>query len=200
MAQVNFISATKLVELLTEANELGRMNVRVLSADQIALGVDPLHPSKVIDLSNEVVRPLERGQGQKPIAPPLSSPSQPTIGGSSQRSSRTTGKYYLEIKGDLIECRSLKEVLAEGLRAFEKLRPGTLEKLSAISPRSKRIVAQQPELLFKKNPELVEKCTERLVGDWWYGTNNSAAETKAWLKRGAECCGLTWDVDVTISL
>ena len=90
-------------------------------------------------------------------------------------------------------------MLAEGLRAFEQYKPGTLEKLSKVSPRSKHIVAREPRHLFTK-ADLIEKCTEKLVGDWWYGTNNSAPETEAWLKRGAELCGLSWGSDVTTSL
>ena len=55
MAQVNFISATKLVELLIEANRFGQMNVRVLTTNQLALGIDPLHP-KVLAHHRKVLR------------------------------------------------------------------------------------------------------------------------------------------------
>jgi hypothetical protein len=202
MAQVNFISATKLIELLIEANRLGQMNVRVLTTNQLALGIDPLHPSSVIDLSREVVRSLEQGKDQKTFEPQPMSPlpaGPPRPHSPSLRSSRTTGKYYVEIKGNMIECRSLKEMLAKGLIAFEQHKPGTLEKLSKVRPRSKHIVAREPRHLFGK-ADNVEKYTERLVGDWWYGTNNSATETEAWLKRGAELSGLDWGRDVTTSL
>jgi len=202
MAQVNFISATKLVDLLTEANRLGHMNVRVLTTNQLALGIDPLRPSSVIDLSREVVRSLEQGTDQKTVEPPALSPTPagpPRPHSPSPRPSRTTGKYSFQIKGKTIECRSLKEMLAKCLRAYEQYKPGTLDKLSKVSPRSKHIVAREPRHLFEKADQ-VEKYTERLVGDWWYGTNNSAQETEAWLKRGAELCGLDWGTDVTTSL
>ena len=204
MAQVNFISAMRLVELLTEANHLGRMNVRVLTTNKLALGIDPLHPSSVIDLSKELVRPFQQGRDQAAVepAPPPPRPSSPepaTPNSSTWKPSRTTGRYSLNVDGKNITCRSLKELLAEGLKAFELYKPGTLQKLSSIKPRSKHIVSEDPKLLFE-NPDLVEKYTEKLIGDWWYGTNNSAQETQAWLKRGAELCGLDWGNNVTISL
>ncbi len=188
MAQVNFISATKLVDFLNEANRFGQMNVRVLTTNQLALGIDPLHPSSVIDLSKEVIRSLEQVQVQKAVNPP---PQTPLHSGSQAalsptlRSPRTSGKYYVEIKGNVMECQSLKEMLAKGLRAFEQNKPGTLEKISKIRPKTKRIVARERRDLFG-NANLVEKYAERLDDDWWYGTNNSTQETEACLKRGAE--------------
>ena len=90
-------------------------------------------------------------------------------------------------------------MLSEGLKAFERHKSGTLEKLSNISPRSKHIVARDRYTLFN-NTELSENYSEVLIDDWWYGTNNSAQETEAWLRRGAELCGLKWDKDITTSL
>ena len=197
MAQVNYISAEKLGELLRTADPHGRMNVRVLTTNQLALGIDPLHPSSVIDLSKEVVRSLESQPLELP--PSVAPDSKEPRPFPSARPSRTTGAYHLEIKRHEIICRSLKEMLAEGLRAYERHKPGTLQKLSQISPRSKHIVALDRNRLFEK-ADLVEKCTEKLVDDWWYGTNNSAQETVAWLKRGAELCGMVWDRDVIINL
>jgi len=35
---------------------------------------------------------------------------------------------------------------------------------------------------------------------WWYGTNNSAGETNAWLERACSCSGLAWREDFKTSL
>ncbi|MDP7100648.1 MAG: hypothetical protein QF503_05805 [Rhodospirillales bacterium] len=107
---------------------------------------------------------------------------------------RRSGKYSIEIKGNMTECVSLKEVLAEGLKAFEIIRPGTLDELTKIMPRSKRIVSRDPKQLFK-NPEMVRMFSEKLVDGWWFGINNSAAETLTWLRRGADIAGLEWGKD-----
>jgi hypothetical protein len=145
------------------------MFVRVLSANKLAIGADPFHPTNVIDLSKELV-------------------------------SRQSGKYLLDISGRTIECTSLRELLAEGLRALEKYKPGMLEQLSVIKPRTKRIVARDPARLFDQQ-ELVANYAERLgVDGWWYGTNNSADETNAWLRRAAELAGLSWGKDVSTTL
>lgn len=202
VAQVNFISVSKLVELLTAADHLGQMNVRVLTTNQLALGIDPLHPTSVIDLSKEAVRSLLQHESSKDVDPaplPLLPPAPIRSHLSKQKFSRTTGSYTIKIKDTQTEHRSLKEVLAAGLMAFEQHKPGTLQQLSMVSPRTKRIVAIDPHHLFP-NPDLVEKCSEKLVDNWWFGTNNSAQETKAWLRRGAELSGLNWGTDITTSL
>ena len=84
------------------------------------------------------------------------------------------------------------------VKAFERIRPGTLDDLTKIRPRSKRIVSRDPKQLFK-DPEMVGLFSEKLVDGWWFGINNSAAETLSWLRRGAEIAGLEWGKDVETS-
>lgn len=190
MAQVSFISATKLAKLLKNTNARGDTYVRVLTKNQLALGVDPLNPTHVIDFSEEATRSISsEDTAQEPRRPPERR----------KRVSRRTGKYLLEIKGDEKECGSLKELLSEGLKALERHQPGTLAKLTTIRPRSKRIVARDPALLFKQ-PKLADKYAEKLINGWWFGTNNSADETVTWLRRGCDLAGLEWDREVVVAL
>jgi len=187
MAHVSFVTAAKLIELLKAANSKGNMYVRVLTANQLALGTDPLNPTSIIDLSKEAVRSVSSQDAQTEAETPKS-----------PRLSRQSGKYLLDVKGNTIECPSLKDLLAQGLRELEKHQRGTLDKLSAIKPRTKRIVARDPQRLFDRS-ELAEKYAEKLTDGWWYGTNNSADETNTWLRRGADLAGLEWGKDFATS-
>ncbi len=184
--QISYIGAAKLAELANSAKKKGCNYVQVQSKSLLAVGADPLNPTHVIDLTKESIRPIS---GQ--VTPPdPETPPAPTP----RRASRRSGKYSIEIKGNMTECVSLKEVLAEGLKAFEIIRPGTLDELTKIMPRSKRIVSRDPKQLFK-NPEMVRMFSEKLVDGWWFGINNSAAETLTWLRRGADIAGLEWGKD-----
>jgi hypothetical protein len=121
--------------------------------------------------------------------------------------SRATGKKYsLDIEGHRIDCVSLKDLLARGLTAFEKYKPGTLDRLSRIKLRTKRIVARDRDQLFDqaklsdKYSERLSEYAEHLSEVWWFGTNNSRAETEAWLKRGCKEAGLQWGKGVIATL
>lgn len=189
MAQLSFIGATDLAGLLTAADKRGLTYVQVLSKSRLGLGGDALKPTHYIDLGKEDIRPLESeaSDGVEIATSPV------------RRTTRRSGRYYLEVQGTMIECVSLKEMLAQGLRAFQRVRPGTLEKLSEVRPRTKSIVARDPQELFT-NPDLVQEYAEQLMDGWWYGTNNSSNETLTWLKRGAEIAGLVWGKDISTSL
>ncbi|MDX9860532.1 MAG: hypothetical protein RBS99_06400, partial [Rhodospirillales bacterium] len=144
----------------------------------------------IIDLSMETVRKFADNTCQSHN---VLSPS------SSGKFSRQTGSHWLQFRGDRRECRSLKHLLAESLLAFEDAKPGTLTSLSRVKGRTKRIVAREPSQLFK-SPELAEKYSEPLGNGWYFGTNNSALETRTWLKRAAACAGLKPGADFTTSL
>ena len=196
MAHLSFISATKLVELLNATNTNKNMHIRVLTTNQLALGIDPLHPTNVIDLSKEELRSISSGENDISIKAPTVPVAKPT---SSHKLSRQSGKYLLDIKGRTMECTSLSILLAEGLKALEAHKPGTLSTLSSIQPRTKRIVARDPGGLFLQK-DLAEKYSEKLMDGWWFGTNNSADETKTWLKRACVIAELQWGTDFTTSL
>jgi hypothetical protein len=188
------ISASKLAELLRTADQQKTMYVRVLSASRLGLGTDPDRPTLTLDLSKERIGPYNRpgpdhtdiqfGDGAQTLPP----------NGTAAKLTRRSGDYGLEIKGRRVSCRSLKEMLSEGLRALEAAAPGTVEMLSNIKARSRRIVARDPNHLFDKQ-HLTKKYAEQLMPGWWYGTNNSARETEGWLQRACSLAGLEWGRD-----
>lgn len=71
-----------------------------------------------------------------------------------------------------------------------------MEELARLKPRTKRIVARDPNKLFEQQT-LVEKYSEKLMEGWWFGSNNSGPETDTWLRRGCEFAGLVWGKDFT---
>jgi hypothetical protein len=194
MASVSYIGAAKLAELLQTADAGTGLVVSVISASRLALGKDPLHPSVTIDFSKEAISPYEPSKAKAnwiadqtpPIihAKALSAPKVP----------RRSGAHWFELLGNRKELGSLRDLLRAALLDIEKARPGSLEKLSHIRPRSKRIVARDKKSLFVMETSS-EKFGQQLGGGWWYGTNNSAQETKAWLERACSCAGLAWGVD-----
>ena len=60
MASIAFASVGKLIELLNTATAGGDAFVRVLSINRLALGVDPFHPTHIIDISREVLFPCNQ--------------------------------------------------------------------------------------------------------------------------------------------
>lgn len=189
MAQISItaIDAAKLAKLLAATNAGKNLKIWVLTPDELAFGTEPPLRIGTIDLITEQVH--TNGHFE-PYAPQMPAPA---------RLSRRTGRYLLKIKGRTIECSSLKEMLAEGLRAVEAHKKGTLEKLAAAKSRTRRIVSHDPSKLFDKS-HLEEKHAEPLMDGWWYGTNNSALETKRWLLQACSFAGLTWGKDITTSL
>jgi hypothetical protein len=188
---LTYMRTTKLVELLSAAADQGQTFIQINAEGQVVLGADPYHPNITIDFRDEVVRPLR--QAILPIAPPLPAATP------RHRRSRRDGKYLVDIKGTTTVAHSLHEALGIGLRAFEAHRSGTLDRLEQIKPKTKRIVARNRRDLFE-DPDLVENYARQLMPGWWYGINNSNAETSQWLRRGCELAGLTWDKDFSVSL
>jgi hypothetical protein len=192
MATMSFISASKLVELVKAANKGGEMYVRVVSGNRLALGNDPMNPTVSIDLSKEAVGPYKN----EPKVPAVEE-SQPQA--NRVRANRRSGEYWFELHGKRLVFGSLRELLGQSLRSIEAERPGTLEKLSHIKPKSKRIVAREKKLLFESE-HLSDNYGDELMAGWWYGINNSSEETSTWLERACGCAGLKWGKDFSTSL
>jgi hypothetical protein len=152
----------------------------------------------VIELSKEKVSPFDTEASnaveQLPIVEP---PPSHSAGGS--KIVRRSGKYWFELKGQRCECGTLKELLSKGLPMLEQHQPGTLDRLHHIKPKTKRIVARDPRQLFDRE-HLAQKHAEKLNDEWWFGTNNSAPETEAWLERACECAGIGWGKEFKTSL
>lgn len=60
MANLAFASVGKLIELLNTATAGEDAYVRVVSTNRLALGVDPFHPTYIIDISREVLVPCNQ--------------------------------------------------------------------------------------------------------------------------------------------
>jgi hypothetical protein len=195
MAQLAFIESRRLVDLISRTDPNGDMLITVLNHDELGLGTDPLVPTAVLSFSKESVRLSVTSDGQPigDISPSI------LVKQESPSRNRVTGTYLFEIMNRTFECVSLKDLLAKALKEIERERPGTLDKLSTIQPRSKRIVARDPSLLFTSK-ELSEEYSERLGSGWWFGTNNSAQETKSWLKRACNLAGLVWGKEFSTSI
>lgn len=197
MANLSYIQVAKLLDLLKSADPQREMYARVIDGG-LALGVDALRPTRWIDFSTETLRDFST-ETLRQFS--VSSLDRPPNDHSFERTkfSRRSGNYWFEIKGERKECSSLKELLGEYLKATERKYPGTLQKLSHIRARSRHIVARDPNQLFEKD-WLVKRYAQPLTDGWYYGTNNSLRETEGWMRRAAECAGVTWGKDVRTNL
>lgn len=171
MAHLAYVTTNDLTNLIRKASGGANLPIRILSTTELGLGPDPFKPSIIIDLSTESVRTVEDAPPM-PIAPPVVR-------------SRTTGNYVVSIDGEDCGAGSLWEALRAGLLKIEEMKPGTLEKLSQVKGRTKRIVARDPNDLFEKE-ESVRQFATSLGNGWYFGRNNSAAETNSWLLRAAD--------------
>jgi hypothetical protein len=73
------------------------------------------------------------------------------------------------------------------------------ENIFLVKPRSRRIVARDPKLLFDRD-DLAKNYAEKLNEGWFFGINNSANETNSWLERACSCAGMTWGQQFKTSL
>jgi hypothetical protein len=183
------ISVPKFIGLLQQANKAGALYASIVGANCLALGADPMNPDLSIDISRETIEPLKNGNAVK----------KKQAESAESKIQRRIGHYSIEVLGTIHECTTCREILKAGLLAIEKARPGTFEKLSHVKPKSRRIVARDPEMLFD-NKALVKDYSAKLTDGWWYGTNNSAQETIRWLERACSHAGLTWGKDVRTNL
>jgi len=146
------------------------------------------------DLSSEkfVVETTKKHRVRKPTT---------TTKGTTTAGTRVTGRYFFEFAGEKIFCSSNKQLLRKALIYLEERKPGTLELLQEVSPRSKRIVSKDKYKLFKAGRnDLAENNSEILIDDWWVGTNNSSQEVEAWIKRACEIAGFSFGSQFKIGL
>jgi hypothetical protein len=74
MASIAFASVGKLIELLSTVTAGEEAYVRVVSLNRLALGVDPFHPTHIVDISNEVLVPCNQDEPPRHLEvsnPPL---------------------------------------------------------------------------------------------------------------------------------
>lgn len=170
-----------------------KLYVWIQSPTEIAAGTVPLQPQFIIDLATENLRQVDAVNidAVPQTAFPATQPS--------PRMLRHSGRYLFELLGKTVECASLKDMLKKALVAMEDHKSGMLDELTKLRPRTKRIVARRAGDLFT-DVELVKNFSDKLMDGWYYGTNNSASETKMWLKRACECAGLQWGKDFDVSI
>ena len=65
MANLTYVSTKKLIDLLSEADPARALSVKIISTSRLALGTDPLKPTKTIDLSKEKCRELATARATK---------------------------------------------------------------------------------------------------------------------------------------
>lgn len=196
MAQVAEIPTKVLIRLLKSVDPNGSGLVQIMDRTRLAVGANGFAGASIIDLATESVdvpKSMRTSVSQFRSEPEKKSTLQ------SSRLKAPAGKYLLQSGDKVSEHSSLKQLLAAGLTQLEVSSPGTLQKLSAIKPRSKRIVARNRSDLFESD-DLAAQYSERLNAEWWFGTNNSSQETNSWLRRGCELAGLSWGSEFNTSL
>lgn len=101
---------------------------------------------------------------------------------------RRTGNFSIVLEGEVVPAKSQRDLLLVGLTAIERMRPGSLEKLSCERGRTKRPVARMRELLY--GDARLAKHAARIEGGWWVATNNSFPEVEKFIRRAAFHAGL----------
>jgi hypothetical protein len=184
----SIISGSRLVELVKSVPDFGSLFAWVQNPNQLAFGATWGMPLSILDLTAEKI-----------ITPTAGDISHSTAAG---KTSRRMGLFWFEFLGQRVECRSKKHVLVEALRSIEEKYPGTMEELSHLKPRSRRVVARDRTQLYE-NENLrnnIGSFSVRLNNDWWVGTNTSGREANVWLQRACKCAGLSWGRDLNTNL
>ena len=189
MANKSFLGTTTLQTLLAQADQHGASVVWVYSENQLALGNDPFNPTYIVELGAEALRPVAPNDALPP-------PTVPTPRG---RPRRDYMRYFVAIRGERMNSSSLKELLSDALLGIEEVSPGTLDELTKVKPRTKRIVARDPSNLCEQK-ELVKQYAAKLTDGWWYGTNNNLEETLTWIQRAAKISALEWGKDIQTNI
>ena len=117
---------------------------------------------------------------------------------STDPSRRRTGTYAYELLGERVEEGSLQAAYMSCLVNIAKRESGFLERLSAVSTKSRRIVARDPEKLYLKRPELAEKYARSLRDGWWVDINLSRQQCEQRLKIVCDVAGLQWERDLVL--
>ncbi len=178
------IPIQKAIQILADAKGFMWIDHGVLKT-----GIVPFQEEATVDFASERLLPTSAiAEDPSPAHVPIR-----------DRLMRHGGRYLFAMNGEIVECASLKDLLKKGLLTIAKHDPGMLIELTKVRPRTKRIVAIKPEYLFE-DPKLVKQFSEPLKEGWYYGTNNSASETKGWLMRACEVAQLRWGRDFEVSI
>ena len=111
---------------------------------------------------------------------------------------RRTGTYVFTIRDERVEQNSLKAAYVSCILKLTELDSGFLEKLSAKTTKSRRIVAKDPRNLYLNNPSLHKKYALRLIDQWWIDTNLSRPQCEQRLEVACGIVGLQFGVDLKL--
>ena len=101
---------------------------------------------------------------------------------------RYRGTYDLSIAGTTYRVGSLRQAMVVGMEKIEAARPGTMEKLSGYSKRTKFFVSRNRSKLYgTPHPD---SHSEWLECGYFVATNNNTDEVRGALYRAAELAGL----------
>ena len=142
---------------------------------------------------NAILRDILREVFHLPTAEQVHSEPSPALQG------RRTGEFGFTLRGVRFEERSLKSAYMRCLREIATLNQEFLEELSQITTRSRRIVAQDPEALYRnRRSDLAEKFAEPLIGSWWVDTNLSRSQCEQRLRRACEVARFQFGEDLVL--
>jgi hypothetical protein len=108
----------------------------------------------------------------------------------SMRFSRVSGNYTLQVLGERVAVRSIREALFTTLLKVEADQPGFLENLSErMTTKGRRIVARKPEDIYSKRPQLKQYAVQ-LNSEWYFDTNISRRACERYLEIIGEVAGI----------
>ncbi len=109
---------------------------------------------------------------------------------------RRTGKFRIQLLGDVIEADSLKGAYLACLRALSDVDPEFLDRLTTKATRSRRIVARHKRDLYLRSPELALDFAELLCKGWWVDTNLSRLQCEKRLEVACQVAGIEYGHDL----
>jgi len=112
----------------------------------------------------------------------------------------TDAKYRIELPDDQkVEASTLGDLLVGALKILQERDPAFLDQLSKKGGRVRRIVAKDPKALYPLRPDLAQYSREVVKG-WHVATNNSRRDVDRILRVASEVAGLTYGVDLKVTL
>lgn len=103
--------------------------------------------------------------------------------------SHPEGGYSVRLRDKTLVAETLADILLAVLRRLEELAPGTLERLSQVSRRKRRMVARRRVDLYPGRPDLAD-MSRHVVNGWYVGTNCSLKDARAILTHASVAAGL----------
>ena len=178
MAQI--VSIDRLIQALSAENRAPISPAVWLEEGRLVIGRYPTADS-VFDFATETF------VGGTSVAAP---PTNPAVEFPLPSGGRRTGSYIFGLRGQVYPFSNLKQLLKGVLLILDAEDPTMLERLSDHKPRSKRVVARKPELLYD-DQDMPAKFADPLKPGWFYATNNSAVEVRRYVALAAELSGLS---------